>query len=288
MNAQIQDTMIAGAKALAAFGLAVFPVAEDCRRPLTPHGYKDATKAPGEIEAIWRGRPRANIAVACGSTSGVFVLDVDTHEDGPNGLQTLAGLEADHGPLPQTWRTLTPSGGLHIWFRQPDRRLRNRVGFAPGLDVRTDGGSVAVPPSRKSSGVYAWVAQPWAIPLADAPQWLLSLIDPPMDFRPRSAPVSIGSTGRLAAYAAVAINGECSGLACMKPNSGRNSRLFQAAARLGELVAAGIAPVEIVARALEAAAGDCGLVAEDGVRAVAATIHSGLARGMLQPREVGS
>lgn len=267
-------------------GFAVFPVAADCRRPLTPHGYKDASKAPEAIHRWWARWPKGNLAVACGAVSGVLVLDVDCHEGGANGLRTLAELEAAHGALPLTWRTATPSGGRHIWFRQPAGTFKNRVNFAPGLDAKTDGGSVAVPPSRKPNGPYVWEVAPWDAPLADAPAWLLGLIDPPPVQRPPTQPIRIGSLDRTARYVESAINGECSELAGMAPNTGRNLRLFQAAANLGQLVGAGLAPIGMVEDALEAAAHNCGLIREDGRHAVLASIKSGLTRGIAQPREV--
>ncbi|MHB8528433.1 MAG: bifunctional DNA primase/polymerase [Caulobacteraceae bacterium] len=134
--------MIAAALRLAAHGLAVFPVAADCRRPLTKHGYKDAAEAAEAVRALWRYHPAANVAVACGAVSRAFVLDIDVKA--ANGVRTLAELESIYGTLSVTWRTRTPSGGL-----QPERELRNRVNFAPGLDVRTHGGSVCVAPSHK-------------------------------------------------------------------------------------------------------------------------------------------
>lgn len=275
--------MVTAALAYGDCGLAVFPVAADCRRPLTRHGYRDASNTREGIEALWRGRPEANIAVACGAVSGVLVLDVDVK--GANGLRTLAELEARNGTLPKTWRTRTPSGGFHLWFRPPPRRLRNRVGFAPGLDLRTDGGSVAVPPSTKPGGVYAWEIHPEVCPLPSAPNWLSDLIDPPV-VRPPVRPIPAGSYDRLARYVCSAINGECRELAAMKPNTGRNFRLFVASARLGALVGANLVSADLVERQLEAAAAECGLVGDDGRRAVLATIKSGLARGMAQPREV--
>ena len=275
--------MIAAAQALAALGLAVFPTADDCRRPLTTHGYKDSTKAHDAIQALWRRHPTANVAVACGAVSGVFVLDVDLK--GADGLKTLAGLQADHGPLPITWRTLTPSGGRHIWFRQPARDLRNRVGFLPGLDVRTDGGSVAAPPSRRSDGIYAWESTPWDTPLADAPDWLLGLIDPPPVVRPPSPPVRLASCDRAARYAAAVVNSECGEIAATK-TGGRNHRLFQGAARIGEFVGAGLVPADLAETELEAAADACGLTRDDGRHSVLASIKSGLARGGANPREV--
>jgi hypothetical protein len=277
-------TRAAAAQALAAHGLAVFPVAADCRRPLTPHGYKDASKASETLRRWWARWPQANMAVACGAASGVFVLDVDVK--GANGLRTLAELQAHHHNLPRTWCAATPNGGCHLWFRQPARELRNRVNFAPGLDCRTDGGSVAVPPSRKANGVYHWEVAPWDCPLGEAADWLLHLIDPVPVVRPPRPPIRGHNRDRLASYVAAAIDGECREVARMAANTGRNLRLFQAAARLGELAGAGLAPEVMITDALEAAADDCGLTREDGRRAVVATIASGLARGLAHPRQV--
>ncbi len=278
--------MIRAALAYAGSPLAlyVFPTALDGRQPLTPHGYKNATIDPDEIERMWRLHPNANIAVATGKLSGVFVLDVDVK--GANGLRTLGELEAAHSPLPPTWVTATPSGGKHLWFKQPNRTLRNRVNFAPGLDIRTDGGSVAVPPSRRPDGAYTWEVRPSALPIATAPEWLLGLIDPPPVPRPPARPIQVGSLDRLARYAASAINDECHRLAGMAPHTGRNLQLFKSAANLGQLVGARLVPAAMVEDALEAAAHDCGLLQEDGRHAVLASIKSGLNRGIAEPREV--
>jgi putative DNA primase/helicase len=267
-------------------GLRVIPTRPaDPKRPLTPHGCRDATGDAEEIERLWRCHPRANVAVATGRASGAFVLDVDT-KGLLDGRATLDALESVHGALPSTWSTATPSGGLHLWFRQPVRQLRNRVGFAPGLDVRTDGGSVVVPPSRWPDGrAYTWLRAPWDCPLADPPEWLLDLIAPPPLPRSAPPPIRAESLDRLARYAASAVNGECRELAATK-TGGRNARLFQASARLGELVGAGLVPLALAEGELEAAAHDCGLAQEDGCRAVLATIKSGMARGMANPREV--
>ncbi|MGI9170239.1 MAG: bifunctional DNA primase/polymerase [Caulobacteraceae bacterium] len=219
----------------------------------------------------------------------VLVVDVDAHVGSADGLATLAALETEHGPLPATWRTRTPSGGLHLWFGQPFRPLRNKVGFLPGLDVRTDGGSVAVPPSirrgTKVDGRYTWIVAPWDRTLADAPAWLLDLIDPPPVPRPAPRAVRFASHDRAARYVAAVIDGECGELAATK-TGGRNHRLFQAAARIGEIVGAGLCGEALAIDALESAAADCGLVAEDGRQAVLASIKSGLARGAANPREV--
>lgn len=99
-------------------------------------------------------------------------------------------------------------------------------------------------------------------------------------------PLKISSSDKAARYVAAAVNAECHELAAMAKNSGRNLRLFQASANLGTLVAAHLLPEQMALNALERAAQDCGLIQEDGVLAVRATISSGLKRGLQNPREV--
>ena len=286
-------------------GSAVFPTASDCKPGRlewagTSSGFigvHDATRDRDLIDAYWARYPEANVSVACGAASGVFVLDVDV-KDGFDGLADLRRLEKAHGPLPRTWRSRTPSNGEHIWFEQPERELSNRVHMRvadgrggevkTGLDVRTAGGCVPLPPSAKSNGPYAWIESPWHVDveLAPAPAWLLDIIDPPLPPRPPLPPLSIGSTDRTVRYVEAAVTGECDDLSCMAPASGRNLRLFQAAANLGELVGAHLLPQDLAEARLEHASQSNGLWREDGARAVLATIRSGLRKGMAQPREV--
>lgn len=284
-------------------GLAVFPVADDCRSPLTKHGVYDASKDPEVIRRWWARTPAANVAIACGAPSGVLVVDLDAKGE-VDGFKSLRKLTNTYGDLPQTWLSATPSGGQHMWFRQPvGRDLHNKVGLRlyhedgsrtvyPGIDIRTSGaqgerrGSAAAPPSAKPTGVYRWINRPSETPLADLPGWLLYLIDPPPPPKREAPPLRISSSDQAARYATSAVNNECQRLAAMGPNSGRNQRLFQAAANLGELVAAKILSQDIAERALEEAATDCGLMHEDGAHAVRQTIASGMRRGMANPREL--
>jgi len=279
----------------------VFPVGPDCRVPWTGdretkgHGYKDAQREPDAIRALWRGR-RTNIALACGPHSGVVVLDVDC-KDGALGYDSLRYLEDRFGALPPTWAATTPSGGRHVYFRHPERALRNRVGLyvpeadgdktrLPGLDVRAAGGSVALPPSRKGDLAYRWLVDPADdVPLADLPDWLADIFDPPPPPRRPPEPIRMTALDRVARYVAAAINAECRDLAAMS-RGGRNQRLFQAAANLGEFVGAGLLAQTVAEDALEAAAADCGVWSEDGAHVCRATIASGMTKGIASPREV--
>lgn len=288
-------------------GLAVFPVARDCKPGRLPwagtaKGFlavHDATRDPELVAAYWAAHPGANISVACGAPSGIFVLDVDVKDSAGQGFDGLADLEmlqALHGRLPITWRSRTPSGGEHWWFRQPARELTNRVHMRvadghggevkTGLDVRTDGGAAPAPPSAKPNGPYVWLDSPWETPFSDAPAWLLDIIDPPLPPPTPRQPIRVTSWDRTARYVAGAIDRECREVARMAARSGRNLRLFQAAANLGEFIGAGVLTVDGAAGPLEHAAQDCGLWAEDGPHACRATIASGLKKGMQRPREV--
>lgn len=292
-------------------GVAVFPTGPTCK-PGTIEKFGallDGVTEPNErwfrtldgvrdhslIRSIWTRYPKANVSVATGEASGCFVLDVDT-KDGFDGRADLEHLELLYDILPTTWRSRTPSGGEHIWFRQPDRPLTNRVHFRipdgqggekkSGLDVRTTGGAAAAPPSRKASGAYVWLTGPGDADLAHAPHWLLELIDPPLPPCKPFEPVHVASLDRTARYVEAAVNGECGDLARMAQGSGRNLKLFMASANLGQLVGAKLLAEATAEGALIAAAGDCGLVKEDGLRAVRATIASGMKKGLASPREV--
>jgi hypothetical protein len=168
-----------------------------------------------------------------------------------------------------------------------DRRIGNRTGFAPGLDIRGSGGFVVAPPSIVGGRLYRWASPPRRGALPEAPQWLLDLAAPPPSPKPQRPPMALfrASTGRRVRYVASAVEREALAVAAA-PRGQRNPRLFLAAARLGELVRADLLPRAVVEAALEAAAADCGLIHDDGVRAVAATIRSGLTRGSANPRQV--
>lgn len=126
-------------------------------------------------EAAWRpGLGDRGIGLSCGKHAGVWVLDVDLAS---GGVDTLARLERTHGELPPTWRARTGSGGLHVFFRDADGRIRNSASSVEqGLDIRGTGGYVVLPPSQHRSGhAYEWIAAPGRNPLADAPEWLATL-----------------------------------------------------------------------------------------------------------------
>ena len=159
-------------------GLRVFPCKPRDKVPATAHGCKDATTDPAQIGSWWDGTYLYNVGLATGG--GLVVLDVDiNHSAGKYGDETLAELEAQHGPLPETWMCLTGGGGVHYYFACDDPALTVGTGFAPGLDYRGAGGYVVAPPSLHANGrSYEWEAAhtPANTALAPLPDWLHSLM----------------------------------------------------------------------------------------------------------------
>jgi hypothetical protein len=148
-------------------------------RGFAVHGHLDATLNPRLIER-WFGLciPEANLAV---STEKLVVIDIDPRHGGDESLKKL---EAEHGELPLTWRSLTGGGGTHDIYRCPDGVEIGNVraeGMAdpplgPGIDVRARGGYIVAPPSRHISGrAYCWSVDhhPADVPLAPAPNFLI-------------------------------------------------------------------------------------------------------------------
>lgn len=156
-------------------------------------GWADGTRHLPEVEWLFTRRRHTGLGIATGEGSGVWVLDVDGHD----GKVSLKALINEYGALPATPVTVTRNG-FHFWFCwTPEcEALRNRVGFAPGLDVRTNGGGVVVPPSaHPEGGVYSWRD----VSLLDmeppqAPDWLIAEIvgtyRTPATTTPTSSPVA--------------------------------------------------------------------------------------------------
>lgn len=149
-NTRVGESLLEAALDYAGRGRRVFPVRPD-KRPLTPHGFKDATTDEARIREWWAEWPAANIATPTGN--GLLVIDVD----GDDGSDSLHELEDRYGKLPCTAMVKTPRG-MHYWLAYPPGvQHRNTAGqLAPGIDTRAEGGYALLPPSRTKDGSYEW------------------------------------------------------------------------------------------------------------------------------------
>jgi hypothetical protein len=161
------------------------------KHPRTRNGLHDASTDRATILGWGERWPDSNLAIVTGSASGVWALDVDARH---GGLDTLADLIDRHGPLPDTLMAITGGGGQHWLFRYAEG-VRNRAGIAPGIDVRGEGGYIAVEPSVHASGnAYAWEASSDptdGVAPVPAPEWLMAMV---VAEAPRqAAPVAAGA-----------------------------------------------------------------------------------------------
>jgi hypothetical protein len=129
----------------AARGWYVHPLAEGDKKPITPHGFKDATTDPGKINGFWMRTPAANIGIACGF-SDLFVVDAD------HGLASFEDFEAwrYRNQIPYTYTVRTgrrTSYAVQMYFRGAVEN--NGAWELDGVrgEIRSIGGYVMAAPS---------------------------------------------------------------------------------------------------------------------------------------------
>ena len=119
------------ASMLATRGIPVFPCAADrfgptperpkgdpeAKKPLTKHGFKDATCDSAMLAELWKRNPEALVGISL-AENRLVVIDVD---GGAEGVATWEAYCAEHGiPLAGVPIVITPTGGRHYYFRLPE------------------------------------------------------------------------------------------------------------------------------------------------------------------------
>jgi hypothetical protein len=288
-NTDSDRPLLDAALAHAARGWHVFPLRPNDKRPAVAGWETRATTDLKRIERCW-GSGRFNIGIATGP-SGLAVVDLDQAKPGVTappdwrlpgvhwGLDVLTVLaERYRQDLPvSTFRTVTASGGEHLYFTAPvGVGLRNTAGKLGWLiDTRAQGGYVVAAGSVIDG--HAYEADDTA-DLAELPGWLTALLTDAAS-PPPVLDAAVDSVARRSRYAAAAMRGELDRL-LDAPVGQRNHTLNAAAFALGQLIAAGLIPEHLAIDALARAAEATGL----GGAEVAATIRSGLTAGAHAPR----
>jgi hypothetical protein len=261
-------------------GWRVFPVSRD-KKPVTSHGFKDATRNEDLIREWWRLHPLANVALDI--PEGLVVLDFDPRNGAPEPGECLPS-ESQF-----TLCAYTPSGGEHMYFRVPeDSQLVTK--WMPGVDVKRAGlGYVLLPPSTNSHGdMYQWngVFDIEREGILRLPDWLLRVLTKPetVDIAARGVvpakalfPWEAGT-----AYGIRALEQQV-GHVFTAPEGERNDRLNRTGFRVGQLVAAGELKSDEALRSIAAAAEYTGLDRHE----VYQTLKSAFEAGLEKPWEKG-
>lgn len=297
------------------------------KAPYTGQGLKDATRDEDRVKAWWRQHPDAMIGVPMG-VNGCFALDFDPRiEDivDPDTGEILgqreytleelkAELEAQMGvPLPPSLTAITQSGGVHVWFRQPDdggEPIRNRGNLPDHVDVRGLGGYVIGAPSivfaedGTEKGRYRWYRErgDWRqdADIAPAPAELIEILRSRGKRKQSAEPagsnvVSIGAARSSAAprvdadddvrkYALSALDGECQSIRTAASGK-RNAQLNESAFKVATLVAAGVLDEAMALAGIRSAAR--ANPGQDDDHQLEATINSGWTAGLQSPRDLG-
>lgn len=144
------------------------PCTSPGKHPILKHGVLEATDNKNIVRHWAHKYPDCNVAVATGEDSGILVVDVDFKS---GGAKSYAELQAKF-PFPHHPVMCKTGNGFHLYFRYM-QGIGNKVGLMEGIDVRSDGGYVLVPPSNHISGNhYNWIKYPMDFPMVDVPDEL--------------------------------------------------------------------------------------------------------------------
>lgn len=279
----------------AASGLCVFPVTPRGKTPAVRQDWEGAaTRDPDQITRWFEARPH-NVGIACGP-SDLLVIDLDIARAGEpapepwtgarGGGDVLAVLAVAAGqPIPghDTYCVSTPSGGLHIYYRQPAglalRNTQHGLGFK--IDTRGFGGYIVGAGSVRDDGMYR-VSRPG--PIAELPAWLAVALTPPPPPEP-GTPLQLRRV-RAGAYVTAIVESEAFQVAHAAPGT-RHAVLLKAARTLGRLVGGGeLDETTAVAALREAAAWYVG-IKDWTAGKVDRDIADGIAYGIRAPRRIG-
>lgn len=150
---------ITKALALARIGCAVLPVMSD-KKPASGWGVTRASTDPQVVVDAFVETAAPHVGVAMGA-SGLVAMDVDQHEGGANGEESLAGLDVE---VPTTWEHTSMSGrGRHVVFAAPPGAAPHVL--AAGIDIKAGNGYIvwggAVPSSREAfAPAPMWTVKP--------------------------------------------------------------------------------------------------------------------------------
>ncbi|MCM8782014.1 MAG: bifunctional DNA primase/polymerase [Candidatus Omnitrophica bacterium] len=150
-------------------GWSLIPVNEN-KIPLVSWTKYMTEKAEPLTIKTWLDKyPNLMLGVVTGKISNLSIIDIDRKE-AVDDLFSLLGYK------PMCPMAVTPRGGIHLYFAfNPE--VSGAINIRPGIDIRSEGGYVVVPPSISPKGKYAWYdnKSPKDILIPEFPEELISV-----------------------------------------------------------------------------------------------------------------
>lgn len=126
---------------------------------------------PDEIKAFWNKHPYANIAL---KTDKFFVVDIDRHADGADGVEEIRKRAIRSG-LKTRWHNARRTTDFNISSKPAGTKIAQNIAFLPGVDIKAHVNNyVVVAPSQIDGKPYQWISKTGIMREPD--QGLLDLI----------------------------------------------------------------------------------------------------------------
>ncbi len=268
-------------------GWSIFPLRQNGKEPITPNGFKDASKNPEIIQEWVQKFPNANIGIAT-EASNLIVVDCDSSKgEAPpspwnqpgitDGVDVFLTAVEDSGNRFDfnTLSVATPNNGWHYYFQAQGLPIRSgaNVNGLWRVDIRSKGAYIVAPGSRLASGTYEVIPTGALSPM---PVWMRALVSP----RPSTMITSIKTTitrySRSYSYYEEAIRKEIQTLSQATLGT-RNDSLNRSSFNCGKIVGSCPALWDFAINALKRTAILIGLSENEAARTIASAFKAGLA-----------
>lgn len=183
-------------------GYSIYPLSPGSKIPLKDSsGWNDATNDIKQIKEWWEEDNTRNVGLML-KDHNMVVIDLDRHNEQMNGVENCKILWERYGAFPSTYTELTPSNGIHFFFKLPtDVNINQETGAfkeifgtdeqgngLSGIDIIVFG--VPIYPTTLSNGKqYEPLKETSLDNVAMAPDWLIQLLlkqqpSKDVDYRP--------------------------------------------------------------------------------------------------------
>lgn len=157
-------------------------------RPLLAKWQHASSNDPNQW-AEWQARFKTSAWALDTGKSGLVVVDLDV-KHGVDGIESFKNLcKENNAEWVDTYTVRTKSNGLHLYFIGQARCSTSaHNGLGPGIDIRSVGGYVHLPPTK------GYLAIDPKKPIALLPEWLEARLLKPREKKPRNDEVEVTTT----------------------------------------------------------------------------------------------